>query len=299
MRRWLNQTNLNLFITTCALVTLVSSLAPIALAEAAPGAAPGAATTSVLVTVNKGWTKFSWVPSVRGAFTFSPRLTAIDATLLNLPSLVMLTASAKVKCPATGDAVVGAKVYDFGKLILAASYPVSCTRFVDNPMAIKTGDDYLNNSHYFHMSVPLAAGGSHDLSIVTDLATTDTLFWGYLRVDTAPSVPMLGSFENGGAIAATVINPPANAWVVVQWGIPDCTQWFDIPDWSGPLDQAAVGRTARWVDAKNFGTGPFRWVVYDQDPQQGGKLWGASDPFFFPRVIHDWVWITVRPTPGQ
>ena len=88
------------------------------------------------------------------------------------------------------------------------------------------------------------------------------------------------------------VNPPATAWAGVQWGDPSGTHWFNIAPWFGAVNQTE-GRMAFWVNPAQFGTGPYRWVIYTQDPAHGGTLWGVSDPFFFPRTAQEWVWVNV------
>jgi hypothetical protein len=92
------------------------------------------------------------------------------------------------------------------------------------------------------------------------------------------------------SITLTVVNPPAGAWTAVQWGIPGGTTWSDVTNWVGPLDQSQYGWMPHWVDPKDYGTGPFRWVVYDKDPSQGGKILGISDPFYFPAGDGQMAW---------
>jgi hypothetical protein len=290
MSHFFSRKSLQVAVSILVLATLVLSAVPSASAQAAQ-----TAPASVMATVDKGWTKFSWSPSARGPLAFNVMLTSINADLLTLPSLLTFTATAKVACPASGNAVVNVKVYDFNQLIWSMPYPVSCTYnpAAADPTVVRTANNYLNDTHYLHISIPIATGGAHNLVVVTDLATTDSLFWGYLRVDSAPGVPPK-SDSNVGAIAVTAANAPATAWASVQWGDPTGTTWTTIGSWSGTLVQTN-GRMALWVDAANFGTGPYRWVIYDRDPALGGKLWGVSDPFYFPRQGGDWLWTKVAP----
>jgi hypothetical protein len=109
-------------------------------------------------------------------------------------------------------------------------------------------------------------------------------------VDTALGVAPASTSR--GAIAVTAVNPPTTAWAGVQWLDPNGVQWHNIDSWFGALNQTD-GRMAFWVDPSQFGTGPYRWVIYDKDPAQGGKLWGVSDPFMFPRTAQEWVWMKV------
>lgn len=285
MYRLSNLKPLNMLVTAAVLATLILGVLPISQAQAAPA--------SIVVPVDNGWVKFFWSPAIRGAFTFSALSTSIDSSLLTLPARLTFTASAKVKCPATGDATVNVKVYDFNQLILSTAYKVICPAASTSAYpTLKSADDYLNDAHYFHGSVPIATGGAHNITIETDLATTDSTFWGYARIDTVPNAPDTDAI-GAGAIALTVTNPPAGAWVSVQWGDVTGGQWTNIDTWSGPLAQNATGWMAYWVDAKDYGTGPYRWVVYTKDPQQGGQIWGVSDPFNFPRQKGDWAWSVV------
>lgn len=291
MSRLLNRNTLNVWVTALALAALVLGAMPLPQAQAASAPA-------VAVTVNKGWTKFSWAPLVRGAFSFSVISTSIDPALLTLPSRLAFAVGAKVTCPAKGDAQVGVRVYDFGQLLLSTSYPVKCPAAPASPRPVaKGGDDYANDPHYLHGSVSLTRGGAHNIVIETDLATTDKIFWTFVRVDTAPNVPTTDAIGDG-AIALSVENAPAAAWAGVQWLDVAAKQWNNVEAWLGPLAASTNGQVVHWVEPKHYGTGPYRWVVYDKDPQQGGKLWGVSDPFNFPRQAGDWVWTKVTKSPA-
>ena len=290
MSHFLNRTMPRLLATAGMLAALIISGLPAGPAEAATP-------TVVTVRVNKGWTKFSWAPAVRGPFAFSVSYASIDPALITLPSRLAFAVGANVTCPAKGDAQVGVRVYDFGQLLQSTTYTVKCPAAPASPYPrAKGGDDYAGDPHYFHGSVSIATGGAHNLVVETDLATTDRLFWAYVRADAAPAVP--GKVDIGhGAIALSVANPPANAWVAVQWLGPDGQTWNPVASWAGPLVQTPEGWLAHWVEPAQYGTGPYRWAVYDQNPAQGGKLWGVSDPFTFPRQDGDWVWTRVAPSP--
>ncbi len=291
MRRLLNRKNLNVGFTALALAALALGALP------APAALAGPA-PAVVVRLNKGWTKFSWAPLVRGPFSFSVVYTSIDRALLTLPTRLAFAVGANVKCPARGDAQVNVKVYDFDQLLLATTYAVKCppAPAARYPVA-KGGDDYAADPHYFHGSVSVATGGAHNIVIETDLATADRLFWAFVRADAAPGVPTTDAIGSG-AIALTVDNPPAGAWAGVQWFDPAAQQWTNVEGWFGPLVPSDDGRIARWVEPKDYGAGPYRWVVYDKDPHQGGTLWGVSDPFNLPRQAGDWIWTRVVKSPS-
>ena len=289
---------LNKWLSALAIVVLGLGALPASLAQAQPQtmAAP------FVIPLNTGWVKFVWLPSMQGTLAYSTIFISPDnLDNLTLPALLTFTASAQVNCPPTGaDVIVNVKVFDFDQLILSMPYRVSCAWRAQplDPTAIRTGDDYLNDPHFLHVSVPIATGGAHSLVVETDLATQDSLFWGYVRADTAPGVAPASTSR--GAIAMTAVNPPATAWAGVQWGDPSGTHWFNIAPWFGAVNQTQ-GRMAFWANPAQFGTGPYRWVIYTQDPARGGTLWGVSDPFFFPRTAQEWIWVkvTASATPIQ
>lgn len=73
-----------------------------------------------------------------------------------------------------------------------------------------------------------------------------------------------------------VIPPQADLWSVVQWQ--DATgTWHGVENWQGMLNGG--GQIRWWVAEKDYGSGPFRWAVFDAPD---GKLLGASDNFFLP-----------------
>jgi len=291
MSRLINQKTLRIFVTAVGLVSLLWSGMPVLPAQAAP-------ITRVTVTVDRGWSRFSWTPATRGALNFAVILNSIDPAnplLQNLPLLLTFTASAKVKCPASGNAVVNVKVYDSDQLLLSMPYTVSCspvTATATPKVKVKGPNDYAADSHYLKVSVPVPAAKRHNLVIETDLATADRIFWGYVRADSATGSPLFAD-QSLGAIATTLTDAPAGAWVGVQWGDPTGTQWTNIENWLAPLSESTNGQVSHWVEAKDYGTGPYRWVVYTGDPRQGGQIWGVSDPFNFPKTKSEWIWTKV------
>jgi hypothetical protein len=74
--------------------------------------------------------------------------------------------------------------------------------------------------------------------------------------------------------------PPAwaSAWAVVQWR--SAEGWHKVEGWRGSLPES--GRW--WVAAKDFGAGPFRWLV-TQGP--GGPALGVSEPFYLPQFPNE------------
>jgi hypothetical protein len=75
---------------------------------------------------------------------------------------------------------------------------------------------------------------------------------------------------------------PAGAWTSVQWQDSAGT-WRNVADWQGAFDAAddAAGTVFKqWaVYPKDYGRGPFRWVV---STAPGGSVWATSARFFLP-----------------
>jgi len=294
MFKWLNRRNLSRWLSAL-------TVAAVGMGALAATATPASAQVQPLplpmvVALNTGWTNFTWLPAVQGPLSFSTIFISPDNTAnLTLPALLTFTTSAQVNCPATGgNVLVHVQVYDFSQLILSMPYSVSCApRAVPwDPTLIRTAYDYVTDPHFLKFSVPIANGGAHSLTVTTDLATQDSFYWGYVRTDTAVGVPPPAASR--GAIAVSASSAPATAWADVQWGDPNGTVWNNIASWLGPLSQTN-GKMAFWVNPAQYGTGPYRWVIYTKDPAQGGTVWGVSDPFMFPRSSLDWVWMTVGP----
>lgn len=88
----------------------------------------------------------------------------------------------------------------------------------------------------------------------------------------------------GAYIELHVQGAPAGAWVVVQWQAQGDGGWHDVAGWQGTLD--AGGGRRWWVDARDFGKGPFRWAV-SQGP--GGPVVAVSQPFYLPGAAGETV----------
>lgn len=64
-------------------------------------------------------------------------------------------------------------------------------------------------------------------------------------------------------------------WSVVEWQGANGA-WHVVEGWQGTVDAGAK----RWaVYERNFGEGPFRWVIYDSPT---GRVKGVSAPFTLP-----------------
>lgn len=84
-----------------------------------------------------------------------------------------------------------------------------------------------------------------------------------------------------------VSGAPAGLWAVVQWE-DSAGDWHEVEGWQGPLD--ADGRQHWWVEAKDFGTGPFRWAVIEGRDDQPSA---TSKSFNLPRKANETVRIEV------
>lgn len=98
---------------------------------------------------------------------------------------------------------------------------------------------------------------------------------------TLGAVPALtASAQNEATIKLIVVNPPTTGvpYVDVQWQDP-LGGWHNIDSWLVPFDESQLGYVPNYVDPSDFGTGPYRWVLFDS---LGGKILGTSAPFMFP-----------------
>lgn len=89
--------------------------------------------------------------------------------------------------------------------------------------------------------------------------------------------------------------PGQELWTTVQWQDAQ-GMWHDVKGWRGTLDRIAgnAGLKVWWVAQKDFGTGPFRWIV--QHGQAGAHLAG-SKPFTLPDVVRATLTIEVLLAP--
>ena len=108
---------------------------------------------------------------------------------------------------------------------------------------------------------------------------------------TPTPTPAGGDDDDRGPIGAyielQVAGPPVGAWTVVQWQ-DSANGWHDVEGWQGSV--GASGYQLWWVAAKDFGTGPFRWVVKQGS---GGPVLGTSEVFNLPGGANETVQVTV------
>ena len=95
-----------------------------------------------------------------------------------------------------------------------------------------------------------------------------------------------------GYIDLQVIPTTTDLWAEVQWE--DLAgNWHTVEGWRGTV---VNGSTRWWVEEKDFGKGPFRWVIYQQ---QGGPLLAVSQLFYLPdqsqQSLVVFVWLDSAP----
>ncbi len=96
---------------------------------------------------------------------------------------------------------------------------------------------------------------------------------------------------DGGVLLAHIelfVSPtPLGVEAAVQWQNINGA-WEDVGGWSHPLENGY----ARWtVEAKDFGTGPFRWVVRSGGPT--GVVVGSSESFSLPAGAGEMVQVYI------
>ena len=74
------------------------------------------------------------------------------------------------------------------------------------------------------------------------------------------------------------------AWTVVQWQDKP-GMWHDVEGWQGHVRNGWI----RWrVAPKDWGTGPFRWLVYDK---AGGTFLASTASFTLPGDPNQTIWV--------
>ena len=93
----------------------------------------------------------------------------------------------------------------------------------------------------------------------------------------------------GAYLELRVLGAPGGAWAVVEWQ-DNAGGWHAVEGWSGTLDEK--GNQRWWVDAKDLGKGPFRWVV---SQEHAGPAWGVSAPFSLPAAAGETTQVSLPP----
>lgn len=97
------------------------------------------------------------------------------------------------------------------------------------------------------------------------------------------------SVRNAGAwITLYTIPYQPGLWTIVQWS-DGVNNWLDSNGWQGSYNQE--DHVSWFVEQKDFGKGPFRWVV---DDGPGGRLLATSQVFYLPTKADEVIRIEVR-----
>jgi len=80
----------------------------------------------------------------------------------------------------------------------------------------------------------------------------------------------------GARIVMYIIPSVVRPWTGVQW-TDGAGNWHDVEGWQGAFNHP--NHISWFVEQKDFGKGPFRWVVYTS---QGGALLAVSSLFYLP-----------------
>ena len=91
----------------------------------------------------------------------------------------------------------------------------------------------------------------------------------------APDSPV--TTGSSGPVGAYLVLQDAQpgAWSMVQWQDSN-GHWQQVDGWQGEV--GVDGRVVWWVSRKDFGTGPFRWLVDGS----------ATAPFYLPSEANTW-----------
>ena len=109
------------------------------------------------------------------------------------------------------------------------------------------------------------------------------------RVKPCPVQPDKDDDDDDNPVGAHIeLMAPTGAWSVVQWQ-DNSGGWHDVEGWTGSL--ADGGGWRWWVEAKDFGTGPFRWV---SQPGPEGSVLNASGPFTLPAFPNETVQVELK-----
>jgi len=94
--------------------------------------------------------------------------------------------------------------------------------------------------------------------------------------------------DDGGALigAYIVLQAQGGSWAGVQWQ-DEAGTWRAVEGWQGSL--SPDGSRRWWVAARDFGRGPFRWVVMTGP---GGAVVATSAPFDLPTQANQTVLVT-------
>ncbi|MGB5050933.1 MAG: hypothetical protein WBO46_18450 [Caldilineaceae bacterium] len=120
---------------------------------------------------------------------------------------------------------------------------------------------------------------SFALTSIITLCAVSFFSVGPSEVRAAPNLPprptLTPTVENLARILLVAGPAYEGAWTVVQWQDKP-GKWHDVEGWQGHVRNGWI----RWrVAPKDWQTGPFRWLLYDQ---AGGTLLASTPSFTLP-----------------
>ena len=83
---------------------------------------------------------------------------------------------------------------------------------------------------------------------------------------------------------------PDGIWTTIEWQDPYTGEWTTVDGWQGTVE--TDGTQLWWVDGDDYGSGPFRWLAFDEE---GGEQVGLSDNFNLPESRIDVVVVQMQP----
>ena len=83
---------------------------------------------------------------------------------------------------------------------------------------------------------------------------------------------------------------PDGIWTAIEWLDPYTGQWTLVEGWQGTVETDDT--QVWWVSADDYGTGPFRWLAFDEE---GGDQLGLSDEFNLPAHSNEVVVVQMKP----
>ena len=117
---------------------------------------------------------------------------------------------------------------------------------------------------------------------------------GAAHTDSGPAIPsnlLSGSFIEMHLLQVSGLpTGPDGIWTVVEWQEPLTKQWHTVEGWQGTVE--LDGRQQWWVAPADYGTGPFRWLAFEE---RGVEWLGLSDNFDLPASSNEVVVVQMKP----
>ena len=102
------------------------------------------------------------------------------------------------------------------------------------------------------------------------------------------AVPSNSDTVNGAQIKLVVGEVIGGEWTAVQWQNPNTDEWITVEGWQGTLE--ANGTQIWWVGSEQFGRGPFRWQLFEEED---GTLLETSEAFTMPTQNREIVTVNI------